>query len=317
MQEVCFAKVFQDFRYPNEPFKEEQLQEHLQNIEPGGILVTTGSERPFLTANVAQRLLRKSSAKKNPLFFSGIVILDINPQIKKYVDYNVLLLRLSRSKEEYKMLSTSVEINDVQILIKTRLEEESANGHLSEDMRNYYLSNLVELHKHYHCFDLDSPEHPFYLQQAWRSENIFKNLKYWEKDADFYPLHHLAKSGNIIVITGDIQNLAFLERKRISLIDVSNIPVFIKPSDWKWQIEKTTHPHILRTHLPPPYNKKTYLVNSEKQVKLVCDPERIHFISYPYDRPLSPNLYRWTVDQGKTNTLQSESQYYRFNCNIC
>ncbi|MBX9922612.1 MAG: hypothetical protein K2Y01_00740 [Rhabdochlamydiaceae bacterium] len=318
VQETSFAKIFKDFRYPNEPFEEEKLQEHLQDVKPGRILVTTGSERAFFTANVAQRLLRKTpeNFNKNKFFFRGIVVLDINPQIKKYVDYNILLLRLARSKEEYQELSTSTELSDIKNYIEIRLEEEAANGNLPEDMKKYYLNNLVELHQHYHCFDLDSPEHPFFHQQAWRSESVFEKLKYWKKDSDFYPIHELAKSGNIIAITGDIQNLSFLKRKKISLIDISNIPEFIKPSEWEWKIENKTHPRILRTYLPPPYNKKSYTINSNEQVKLICNPEQIHFISYPYDTPLSHTHYQWTVDNGKTNTLRLKPQYYQPACNI-
>lgn len=224
-------------------------------------------------------------------------------------------MRLAKTKEEYEALSTCVDINDIKNHIEISLIEEVEKGTLSEDMKNYYLDNLVELHKHYHCFNLDSPEHPFFHQQAWRNDGIFKKLKYWTKDSDFSPLHDLAQSGNIIAITGDIQNLSFLKEKVISLIDVSNIPAFIKPSEWEWKIENKTSPHILRTYLPPPYNTKQFIINSNEQSKFICNPAQIYFISYPYGRPLDPTLHSWTVDNGKTNRLQP--RYYRPRCIMC
>lgn len=84
--------AFDNYLTPNEG-NPQNIHPLLQEIKPG-FLVSTGTERSFF----------------NLLFINhqncrGLIVRDINPKVKAYVDFNVLLLKTSKTCEEYHFLS--------------------------------------------------------------------------------------------------------------------------------------------------------------------------------------------------------------------
>jgi hypothetical protein len=93
---------FYDFLEPNEG-NPQKLIPHLQEISKKGVVVSTGTERSFFFLLFLVKLL----ANKN--LCEGLIIKDINPKVKAYVDFNVLLLRITKTVEEYRELSERIE----------------------------------------------------------------------------------------------------------------------------------------------------------------------------------------------------------------
>jgi hypothetical protein len=60
-----------------------------------GIIVSVGTERSFFDL-----------ALSDPTICEGLVVRDIDPHVKGYVDFNVLLLRIAENREDYVQLST-------------------------------------------------------------------------------------------------------------------------------------------------------------------------------------------------------------------
>ncbi|MBS0627793.1 MAG: hypothetical protein JSS09_06235, partial [Verrucomicrobia bacterium] len=89
---------FPDCRTPNEGGIE--AYRHVFKMDEPGLLVSTGTERSFY--GLIQAVLASP-----PNYCQGLVIRDINPKVKAYVDFNVLLLRLATNVTEYAKLSHS------------------------------------------------------------------------------------------------------------------------------------------------------------------------------------------------------------------
>ncbi|MBS0627329.1 MAG: hypothetical protein JSS09_03870, partial [Verrucomicrobia bacterium] len=149
---------FRDFRRPNE-FGITAYR-HVFKMDEPGLLVSTGTERSFY--GLIQAVLASP-----PNYCQGLIIRDINPKVKAYVDFNVLLLRLATNVTEYKELSHSCfpsleECHKIwklsaseQLVAQTKhLNDSIANrlkivkSKLDADMtmdptiKNYYLDNL-------------------------------------------------------------------------------------------------------------------------------------------------------------------------------
>lgn len=213
-----------DYLVPNEGHP-ENIKEHLALSKPG-LIVSVGSERSFFNLIFS-----------DPKVHQGMVILDVNPHNKAYVDFNTLLLRISKNKEEYISLSTlskivknplkKIKIEDpsVQSTITKRIRVIKEKIHhekdLSKDMRNYYLKNLKSFALVY-----------FSVSHIWKNkmdggrftkEDVFATCRYYQNDIQFNKLKSYAKTGKIISVVGDINHLNFFNDHNISIVDTSNI----------------------------------------------------------------------------------------------
>ena len=215
---------FRDYLEPNEYFP-EGVKPHLQ-WNKKGLLVSTGTERSFFD------LLFSDETQ-----CEGLVVCDINPRVKAYVDFNVLLLRISKTREEYLKLSTVPEddqtLNERIKIIGTKINE----CPLSQKIHDYYLNNFKKFASIY-----------LYADQFWRGKKseYFTECRYDQYDDAFLKLQKYAQSGNIIAAIGDINDLTFLKRRHITILDTSNILAYSLldlhgPQDF--------HPRIIWTNL--------------------------------------------------------------------
>jgi len=226
---------FEDYLIPNEP-NVHNVVEHLEKAKEPGIVVSTGTERSFFNLSLISR--EKSL---------GLVVRDINPKVKMYVDCNLLLLKLAENREDYKKLSTC---NREVITIAEKIEEIRnrllKSSEISDFMKGYYQKHLTRFAQVYF---IDSK------YQAWREHKTFSSLsKYFDEDILFQRIHVHAKNGNIIATVGDIGDLRFLDQYRISVLDTSNIkeysliqlktgsfPVVISTTAKFWLYESCVH----------------------------------------------------------------------------
>ncbi len=204
---------------PNEGHPEAIKESILDSyVIPGGTLISTGSERSFFTIALAEKGT-----------FKRAIIRDIDPQIKAYVDCNVLLFRLSHSREEYKELLLQNPEEKERIL-----QEKIETSSLSEPMKRYYLHQLPVL--------VDSQK----IHRQWWLFEEFQAVNYLENDELFWKIKELADAGNILATVGDISELDPFNPKEISLIDTSNIcdhcPIH-------WMGRQEFHPVIVYTEL--------------------------------------------------------------------
>lgn len=186
---------FKDYLQPNEHYP-ENIEPHLTLMEEG-IIVSTGAERSFFDLIFC-----------NPLC-KGIVVVDLNPRVKAYVDFNTLLLRISENKEDYLALSKSCD--NIKQRVK-QIAKKIANLGLLDKILAYYKDHLKAFSSIY------------YGQfKTWKEQKSFKNCKYHTDDILFSKLSKFAKAGNIISVVRNINNLQFLRDRKISIVDTSNI----------------------------------------------------------------------------------------------
>jgi hypothetical protein len=201
---------------PNERNVHE-VQPHL-TMKKQGILVSTGAERSIFDLILS-----------DPTKCQALVVRDIHPHIKAYIDFNVVLLRVATDMAHYARLSTPIhgttDSASKQILWneelyldkirEIRLEIKKAN--LPQILENYYLKHLDEFGRIY--FQAR-------LQDDWREDDRLDDVKYHKKENQFNRLQRYAKCGNIIATIGSMGDLRFLDNKNIELLDISNIPDF-------------------------------------------------------------------------------------------
>lgn len=137
--------------------------------------------------------------------------IDLNHKVKAYNDFNLLLLCIAKTRQEYIALSQPTEDIESRIItIKDKM-----TGSLPERTHRYYKKQLANFAS-------------VYLTQkhTWRCDSIgFGKCRYHEDDVQFSRLQVYAKSGNIIYVIGDINNLQFLGEvgESVSVVDASNI----------------------------------------------------------------------------------------------
>lgn len=191
---------FPDFFEPNEYFP-ERVKPHL-SLSETGILVSTGTERSFFD------LIFSDETK-----CEGLVVVDVNPRIKAYVDFNVLLLRIAKTRQKYLKLSTIPQDEAFQKRIK-KISSKILKSDLPLKVKEYFFKNLKPFASIYLTSD-----------HFWRGPKAeyFKECRYDRIDEQFYKLQRYARSGNIIAKVGDINNLTFLKNRTVSVVDTSNI----------------------------------------------------------------------------------------------
>lgn len=209
LQEVDILEEidFKNYLFPNEGMP-ILVKPHLYKINEPGIIVSAGTERSFFDL-----------ALSNPDKCLGLVVRDINPKVKAYVDFNTMLLRISEDRKEYVKLSEIITGEDREKNLRIRIETIRAKvtkTDLPEPVKNYYLKNLENFAKVY-----------FSVDQSWKNTPYFEGVKYFEDDKLFNVLQHFAKAGKIIATIGDINDLEFLKDQNVAIVDVSNIHDYI------------------------------------------------------------------------------------------
>ena len=195
-------RKFESYLMPNEG-SPENIVPCLHQVTARGIFVSTGTERSFFNLIFA-----------DPEKCEGLVIVDINPQVKAYNDCLIMLIRISKDINEFNQLSADLDLEgrdeqfkDRVILIQSLLEKADLPHKL------YYLKKLETLALVYFCF----------ANRNWHNCDQFKEVDYTKNAKHFFKLKEYVDRGNVISVVGDMNNLQFLENRSIGVIDTSNI----------------------------------------------------------------------------------------------
>lgn len=206
-------KVFMHYLYPNEGCP-ERAGEHIAMMKKGYIL-SVGTERNFFNLTMC-----------DPGRCQGIVICDVDPHVKAYNDFNVLLLRISKNFKDYQELAADFAdayheryfekcLAEKLSLIRSRIK----TSDLPLPMALYYLQNLKEFASIYY-----SSIHPYVREPlSWKGFRSFDQVNYYKKPDLFTKVQAFAKNGKIVTLVQSINDLDSLRHLRIGLIDISNV----------------------------------------------------------------------------------------------
>jgi hypothetical protein len=189
---------FADYLAPNEKHPID-AQPHLA-MEDCGLIVSTGTERSLFDFIL-------SDEEK----CTGLVAIDINPKVKAYLDFNVLLLRLAINREDYCQLAFPPQALGKE-RIETLRQRIKDSPCIPQELKPYYSKHLEAFAK---VFDTTSHQ--------WTQNPSFSEVNYYTNDKLFNRLQTAARSGKIIAKTGSIDELSFLKNKKIAIVDISNI----------------------------------------------------------------------------------------------
>ncbi len=243
---ICFTPVdvykeinFLDYLEPNEG-NVIDVKPHIVKMRGQGLIVSTGTERSLFDL-----------ALSTPCKCEGLVVRDINPRVKAYVDFVVLLLRISKNCEEFCNLSQGIHIRDARIEKATKrsvlnaykpfffetqkdsnfeervavIREKLRFSFMPENVKSYYEDHLDDFAKVYFSSDMKwkypGDESSFFRDL---SKHAFVKVMYYRDRHLFNSLQRYAQSGNIIATVGDIGEIHVLQGRKVSLVDVSNIP---------------------------------------------------------------------------------------------
>lgn len=206
------SSVFQFFLVPNErtPF---QAKPHLDWSIPG-LLISTGSVRSLFDLAMA-----------DPDKCTGLVIRDINPKVKAYMDFELLMIRLSYNHETYQELAAPFEETtslDTSASFHTRLDKLKqllSASLLCDELKKYYFAHLQKMAMIYFGAQSNVP-----FRECWKSASSFEEVNYYKHPAVFFKIQKYAQEGKIIATVGPIDELEFLGNVVIGLVDISNIP---------------------------------------------------------------------------------------------
>lgn len=246
------SNVFPDYIEPNE-LQILKVKAHLQFLKKG-YLVSTGTERSFFDLAFSPEHL-----------CTGLIVCDINLKVKAYVDFNALLLRLSKTKEEYEALSRTTDTEEEFAKRISVITDKIQSGGLEDKVKKYWETHLTEFGAVY-----------LKAKKLWRDSKHFDGCKYYQDDIQFNKLKRYADAGNIISIVGDINDLKFLKGETVSVVDVSNIPHYCFLN---FQAEGKFRPRVIWTDLVKRhfcYHSYTYQPLSERQNEIF--DEQLGFI---------------------------------------
>ncbi len=188
---------FRDFLSPNEQ-SPKNVKPHLEPMSQG-LMVSTGTERSFYD------LLLSSEEK-----CTGLVVRDINPRVKAYVDFVILLLRICDTREEFLKLSSNPKKKGFDARIEL-IKEKLIGSDVPTQIKEYYLTHLSDFATIYFP-EKHLPEHGDNTQTDYRSD-----------DRLFAKLQRYAKAGAIIATVGSINDLQFLGDQKVAVVDTSNV----------------------------------------------------------------------------------------------
>ncbi len=217
-EEIHFA----DFLEPNEGTP-GNIRLHLEKMAKG-LIVSTGTER-----SIFDLLLSPEG------MCTGLVVRDINPRVKAYMDFLILLVRIAEGREEFVALSQRPEI-------------EEFDNRLEEIRHKIYRSDLPEAMKEYYLHHLRDFASLYFPRSHLPKRGDNSPVDYRKSDPLFIKLQRFAKAGNIMVTVGDIGDLEFLGTRSIAIVDASNICDYI-PIDLRGR--GIFHPRVIWT-IPHP-----------------------------------------------------------------
>ncbi len=220
--------VFKNYFAPNEkqPIK---IKPWFDTLKEKGTLVSTGTERSFIDAALCEKC-------------TGVVVRDTNPPIKAYNDFNLLLLKLAATREEYlrfRMVEDCLNLveNHDRGFSHESLARESTIAQIKERLRE---SDMIDETKQFYEDYFDAFANIYYAAQqtnemlcfidpakrvcrdySWPT--FFDDANYLFDDSLFKKVQDMAKKGNFISTIGSIDQLEFLKEESIIAIDISNI----------------------------------------------------------------------------------------------
>lgn len=292
--DICFqdvnvyAKVnFTKFHAPNERHVLE-IQPHLETSKPG-VIVSTGTERSFF--DLALSAISKGGDK-----CTGLVVRDIDPQAIGYAHMVTMMLRLAIDVHDFESLSgpnrgaglgmlRPAQIKQKTQEIHTRLIE---NQDIPDKAKEFYLKHLnyfaMIYFKTSNTWRLSSKDEA--SQKYWASQegqpslkgipskiqaDSFQGVQYQKDKTLFSTLQKFAKSGNIICTIGSINDLSFLKKDPLRLVDASNIPDYI-PMDL--QCSEPCNPRFVWNNPEPPFAYTHYLSYDHNKERDKLSPEQ-------------------------------------------
>ncbi len=241
---------FIDYLKPNEG-PVECIIPHLQGVKKG-FIVSVGTERSFMDL-----IFANDDCK-------GLIIRDINPRVKAYIDFAVMIMRISRDREDFLSLINPEAYDEATIVSRLFPEEEESQKHFIETCCDVEKDRLIfdEIKRRLEA-DRDIPDamKQYYLENCDRFAYYYiryshlppemkasDEFNYFTHDEPFLKLQRYAKAGNIIATIGDIQDLEFLGETPISVVDTSNV------CDYTFidlRLAETESPRVIWTSFTP------------------------------------------------------------------
>lgn len=246
---------FPAYLAPNETWPINILP-HLAMTQPG-LIVSVGTERSFFDLALSGPLCQ------------GLVIRDIHPHVKAYVDFNVLLLRIAKDRQDYVQLSTppvgDADSEEYREKIRTIQRAIENSPHIPPTIQSYYMNHLEAFAKIYFQTNEKDGVYASGQDPVWRKRASFDGVKYNEDDALFQNVQRHARAGNIIATVGDVGDLTFLDHKNITIVDTSNVKQYTIA-----RIRTNSNPTIISTTTfedKTEYQSATYNQLTHEQVR--------------------------------------------------
>jgi hypothetical protein len=261
-----FARVdFMDFLNPNEKHP-EGAKKHLDKIDVPGVIVSAGTERSLFNLILCEKC-------------TGLVVRDINPKVKAYIDFVILALKISKNHEEFKDLLSplswpagSEPKSFREFFPDLTIEELKTNGKKMKIKHEEYLDSQyilgakkrlkklrrevatgsrysTELTSLINSDDLEKMAAIYYKRRFdsdWKTDSAFDEVNYFKNPEHFHRLQDMARKGNIVATIGDVEDLEFLKGTRIAAVDTSNIDDYKVMGDFKFSPD-AGNPVIIRT----------------------------------------------------------------------
>jgi hypothetical protein len=194
----------EDYRVPNESGQWSQLRKKLTDPRvKSGVVVSVGTERCFVDLLLCEKA-------------TGLICVDTSLVVKRYIDFNVLALRLAHDRTDYKRILGF----DQPDRIRERISEAERAGSLAQKLITYYEDSLEILLDAYRSVQ---DEDNFI---KWWTDTTECLVNYREDDTLFKRVQSFACDGNIIAVVRNINELQFIDRP-IAVVDISNVQDYI------------------------------------------------------------------------------------------
>lgn len=192
-------ELLQSYLAPNEkpPYS---ISIQLYQMSPG-IIVSVGTERSFFDLLLS-----------DPSKFKGLVIRDINPLVKCYMDFAKCLIYIAKDREDFCRLAKKPESSIEQSSRISEIKQLLQSSPLPINVREYYERHLTSFAEIYYS-----------TPKMWTESPEFEEVNYFKNDFLFEKLQKAVKAGAVITSIGDINDLSFLQNHEIAVVDTSNV----------------------------------------------------------------------------------------------
>jgi len=214
-----------DFLNPNER-NPEMIVEHFRQIPhcEKGVCIATGTERLIFDLLLGN--------------FQAVIGVDIEPRAKAYLDFLILLGRISDDRAEFCRLAED--------LSEASFEDER-QSRIAAIIEKIELSSMPRFMKDYYRMNIDSFSMIFYrTRKLWKNDASFDAVNYYKNDELFNKFQRYAEQGRIISTWRDINQLQVFDDLVVKAIDVSNIWNFAL-IDLEWDSRST--PRVIWTRV--------------------------------------------------------------------